>query len=496
MSKRFQAIVWVVALAACGDSPFEPHGLGERVPIGQVIEDQIADSVERRYSFDAATDAEYVVYLKSLEGFVVLTAEDSIRLRGLCAVAVTSNPGPVPLEDNPTPNCVTPIGGVQLIKVRTLAGRTARYHFMVLPVNRPPEIAETRFGLGDTVMGETIDPVVDADVFYAHGDSGQTMAAVVEPLGGATAGGLIMFVENPDSVMWLGYARGAGADPLFTSGPLRLRATQDYRFVVRSEATANRPRHLGAYRFWSYVVNREPEHLPSAVVANFQFLGERIDYPNDVDEFTFQDTVGAEYNAFVESGRQFVIQVVSPGSNDPMIGRVDADDDTALFHHGTGPFQLTSTGTYKIRVQAPTGLPWAVADTGAYRFMLYRIDRRPEVRLANVSVGDTVVGESIDPAGDIDEFTLFAPPGDALTSWFRLTGDPIPGVTYMSFQVYDRTTQALLVQTLAYTTGPFAQGATFVVPASGDVQVRIGRFAGEASSAPYEFFFGPPPPIP
>jgi hypothetical protein len=470
--------------------------MGERVPIGQVVEDRIADSVERRYSFEAAADGEYVVFLKSLESFVVLTIEDSIRFRGLCNVAVTSTPGPDLLEDNPTLNCTTPIGGVLLIKVRTLSGRTARYQFMVFPVNRRPESADSRFAFGDTVTGETIDPVVDADVFHVHGDSGQTIAVVVEPLGGATAGGLILFVENPDSLMWLGYARGAGAAPLFTSGPLKLPATRDYRFVVRSEATANRPRHRGAYRFWSHVVHREPEHLPSAVVANFQFLGERIDYPNDVDEFTFQDTVGAEYNAFVESGRQFVIQIVSPGSNDPMIGRVDADDDTALFHHGTGPFQLASTGTYKIRVQVPTGLPWAVADTGAFRFMLYRIDRRPEVRLANVSLADTVVGESIEPAGDIDEFTLFAPPGDTLASWFRLTGDPIPGVTYMSFQVYDRTTQALLVQTLAHTTGPFAQGATFVVPASGDVQIRVGRFAGEASSAPYEFFFGPPPPIP
>jgi len=203
---------------------------------------------------------------------------------------------------------VTPIGGVQLIKVRTLSGRTARYQFKVFPVNRRPESVDSRFAFGDSVTDEAIDPIVDADVFYA--------------------------------------------------------------------------------------------------------------------------------------------------------------------------------------------LPWAVADTGAYRFMLYRINRRPEVRLANVQVGDTVVGESIDPAGDIDEFTLFAPPGDTLTSWFRLTGAPVPGVTYMSFQVYDRITQALLVQTLAYTTGPFAQGATFVVPPSGDVQIRISRFAGEASSAPYEFFFGPPPTIP
>jgi hypothetical protein len=366
------------AFVAC-ESPTEPRGQGERVPIGQVIEDRIADSVDRRYSF-VASNGEYVVFLKSLDGFVVLTVEDSLPPRR-CAAAVASSPGLVPLEQNPTPYCTTPTSRVELIRVGVFSGATARYQFMVFPVDRAPEIVADRFDFGDTVAGETIDPLVDADVFYVHGDSGQTIAAVVEPLGGALAGGLSLFVEDPDSIMWLGYARGAGADPLFTSGPLTLPVAQDYRFVVRSEVTVNHQRHLGAYRFWSYIVHREPEHLPPGLVAGFQFVGERIDYPNDVDQFTFQDTIGAEFNAFVESGRQFVIQLVSP-LGETLLGRVDSDADTALFHHGTGPFQLTSTGTYKIRIQAPIGLPWAVADTGAYRFLLYRIDRRPEVRLA------------------------------------------------------------------------------------------------------------------
>src|SRR6266511_3854445 len=183
VGRQGRAVLWVAALAACGDSPFQPRGMGERVPIGQVIEDQLADSIERRYSFEAAPDGEYVVYLKSLEGFVVLTVEDSIRLRGLCAVAVSSSPGPTLLEENPTPNCVTPIGGVQLIEVRSLAGRTARYEFKVYAVNRRPESVDSSFALGDTVTGESIEPLVDADIFSAHGDSGQTIAVIVEPLG-------------------------------------------------------------------------------------------------------------------------------------------------------------------------------------------------------------------------------------------------------------------------------------------------------------------------
>ncbi len=491
MVARRKAVILVVSLAACGDSPFEPRGRGERVPIDQVIDDQITDSVARRYSFEAAADGEYAVFLKSFEGFVVLSVEDSVGRR--CAVGVQASPGTVPLEENPTPPCVTPNGGVELISVHVFGSRTARYQFKVFPVNRRPESADSQLALGDTVTGEGIDPVVDADVFYAHGDSGQTVTAIIESLGGASSGGLILFVEDPDTIMWLGYARGAGADPLFTSGPLRLPGTKDYRFVVRGEATYNRPRHRGAYRFWTHVVRRQPEHLPPALVANAPYLGERIDYPNDVDEFTFQDTVGAEFNAFLESGRHFVIQVVPPGSNEAMKGRVDADDDTALFHHGTGPFQLTDTGTYKIRVQAPTGLPWAVADTGPYRFMLYRIDRRPEHGSATVQVGDTVSNELIEPGGDIDEFTLVGTPDDHLVVWFRLVANPIPEGVYMALEVIGPNGE-LLGRTFTEQARDFIQGIAITIPATGSLRIRVGQFAGvEAATAPYEFYIANAP---
>jgi len=158
--------------------------------------------------------------------------------------------------------------------------------------------------------------------------------------------------------------------------------------------------------------------------VNTEVRGERIDHPNDVDTFTFQDTVGAEFNAFLESSRPFMLQVLSP-TNSGLAGRVDNDADTALFHHGTGPFQLTASGTHTIRIETGV-LPWLVADTGAYRFILYRIDHRPELVPSAVQVGDTISGEAIQPAGDVDEFTAAATPGERLASWFRLSADPVP----------------------------------------------------------------------
>jgi len=463
------------------------------VPIGRVIEDAIRDSVDRNYSFQATANGEYVVFLKSLDGLVVLGVRDSATQFG--AAAVFSSPGALPLDENPTPNFVTPLGGVQLIRVRSLSGRTARFQFMVFSINTAPEIAPSRFAFGDTVASETIDPVADADWFDVHGEGGQTIAAIVEPLGGSDSGGVTLYVENPATGQPLALVPAAIGDSLMTTGPIILPAAQDYRFVVRSTSIGSHPRHRGSYRFWSHVIHPAPEHLAAEVLDNVEMRGERIDHPNDVDEFTFQDTVGAEFNAFLESSRPFMLLVVSP-TNSTLGARVDHDADTALFHHGTGPFQLTASGTHTIRVETGA-LPWLVADTGAYRFILYRIDHRPESVPSVVQVGDTISGEAIQPAGDVDEFTVAATPGESLTSWFRLSADPVPHSVYLSFEVLDPSTGALLGRILTAAAGDFVQGATFSVPASGAVQIRIGRIpGGEAAAAPYEFFFGPPPPVP
>lgn len=321
------------------------------------------------------------------------------------------------------------------------------------------------------------------------------IAAIVEPLGATDSGGVTLYVENPGTGQLLTLVPAGGDNPLMTTGPLTLAATQDYRFVVRSTGIGPYPRHRGSFRFWSHVIHPAPEHIASAVPDNVEIRGERVDHPNDVDEFAFSGAPGDEFNAFLESSRPFLLQVVSP-TNSTFGARVDHDDDTTLFHHGTGPFQLTASGTHTIRVETGV-LPWLVADTGAYRFMLFRIDRQPEEVPATVQVGDTISGEAIQPAGDVDEFTVAAAPGERLTSWFRLSKDPVPPSVYMSFEVFDPATGALLVRTLTAAAGDFAQGATFSVPAGGAVQVRIGRIpGGEAAAAPFEFFLGPAPQVP
>jgi len=136
---------------------------------------------------------------------------------------------------------------------------------MVFPINTAPEIAPSRFAFGDTVIGETIDPVVDADWFYVQGEANQVVTAVVEPLGVPVGGGVTLYVENPATEQLLRLVPAAIGDSLMTTGPLTLPATRDYRFVVRSTTIGSHPRHRGSYRFWSHVIHPAPEHLAAEV---------------------------------------------------------------------------------------------------------------------------------------------------------------------------------------------------------------------------------------
>ncbi len=130
-----------------------------------------------------------------------------------------------------------------------------------------------------------------------------------------------------------------------------------------------------------------------------------------------------------------------------------------------------------------------MADTGAYRLLFLRLDRRPENAASSIQVGDTVTGEAIYPAGDIDEFALSATPGAQLKPWFRLTATPVPSYAAVVFEAVDPGTGTVLSQAPVIATAGLTQGTAFTVPASGTVRLRFG--SGGGPRAPYQFSIQP-----
>src|SRR5438477_1916548 len=66
-----------LALAIACDSPFEPRGEGERVPVGSVIEQEVTGDSARSYSFAARPNGLYTVFLEALQGSALLIVIDS-----------------------------------------------------------------------------------------------------------------------------------------------------------------------------------------------------------------------------------------------------------------------------------------------------------------------------------------------------------------------------------------------------------------------------------
>jgi hypothetical protein len=487
MNKLSRASLLIIGASVACDSPMEPFrpaGQGELVPVNQLIEDAISGAVARNYSFEATAGAEYVVLLRSLHGVVMLGVSDPGT--GYTLVTVASGPSSPALEDNPSASVFAAHDRTFLLDAGVLSGDTARFQFKIVPVNRTPEIAASGVALGDSVEGETINPLYDADIFTAHADSGQTIAALVQPLG-SQAGGISVYQEG-EIGQQLYLMSAAPGEPMLSSMPMTLPVSGDWRFVVRGTEWQGHPRHRGVYRFWTIVRDTAPEHVVPALPIQTVVTGERMDNPIDVDAFTFHDTVGAELVALVEGPHRFMVAVRSP--TDSLIAvMTDQDNDTTLYHHGTQAFQLPATGTYKLRVESSWDAPWLATDTGPYRIMLFRLNRQPETVVAAVALGDTIRGEALNPAGDVDEFTVTAAPGSQHAAWFRVTSNAAPQYSAVTLDVIDPATAASLAQVTVGVALPFATTPTFTVPAGGSVRIRVAPISGgPGATAPYEFF--------
>ena len=407
-----------IAAMSC-ESPFAPQGEGERVPLGQVVVQDVAATAERTYTFAVVAGRPYAVFLEAAQGVVWLSVVDSASQRTVAAVTATQ--GFAPLMQNATPNFTPDSAAVYQIRVKSaVSGAAAQFRFLVYPVQLNPEDRSAMFAIGDTVTGEAIDPVADVDGFLVQGRAGERVVAVLDPLAPSASGGLTLDVLDPASMTRLGgMAAYAGRAPSGTTGRLLLPATRWYEFRV--SGADGYQRYVGLYRFWSYAIDPAPEHIPAEVSVATEVAGEAIDRAGDIDEFTFPTAAGAEYDALLVAPRPFRLTVAA--GTDTAVAAVTASPG-ATHTPATGRFTLRTADSATLRV---SGGP-AIADTGAYRFVLYPIDRRPEHVSATLVPGDTVTGEAVDVPGDIDEFTFSADTGRQFNVFFQALG-PSPNVT-------------------------------------------------------------------
>jgi hypothetical protein len=154
-----------------------------------------------------------------------------------------------------------------------------------------------------------------------------------------------------------------------------------------------------------------------------------------VSTYSFVGEVGAEYAVFLEAlVGAAALAVTDSTSQEPLGAVYDAAGGAGLATTVTGNFSRSGV----LLLSIAGGVP----DTTRFRFLVYRVNRSPELRAARFTVGDTVSGEVLDPIPDVDDFVATGQAGQDLVGWMEALGSPSSGG--VSMIVKDPSTGASL----------------------------------------------------
>ena len=206
-------------------------------------------------------------------------------------------------------------------------------------------------------------------------------------------------------------------------------ATSDETF--RIEVEPHEGTESGEFRLLVTHAEVAPELRPAEIEIGELVEGETIGHPMDIDVFFFDASAGEEINVFLQS--------LNPANSGGLSGwlRTDFEPGVVLYPGGFGAapaggqlsdlahgrITIPQTGRYRIDIGA--GIHHIEGQfTGAYRLLVYPVDRTPESSPAALVPGETLDTESIDDVGDIDEFTLSAEPGSEWLLFVEAQGAP------------------------------------------------------------------------
>ena len=372
-----------------------------------------------------------------------------------------------------------------------------------------PEHVSDTLAIGDTVISETLAPEADKDVFRFYGTRAQHVDLAFQGLGAPLPqGSFVAYVRDPGGQPLAAlYSAVSSPTRVVESGRMDLAATGWYTISVYGGSWPTPVLgETGPYRLALVPIGSAPETASPAVVVGDSVTTEALENADDLDQFMLTAT----------PGRQVVVLLGTPAGctgSEPLLQAVDTATGAVLAAVSTCP-----SVTQPMEVTAPVAVPasgqLAISvsfghassfrecfdercgggDIGRtpYVFQVLPFSSLPETAPATYVLGDTVSTEAVDRPGDVDEFTLAATPGATLQPFFRELADPQPAGSFLTIEVVDSATGAVLTSG-TYGSGQttFVSPGTFVVPASGVVLIRVngtGYQTNEISTGPYAFY--------
>jgi hypothetical protein len=357
-----------------------------------------------------------------------------------------------------------------------------------------PETAPDTIAIGDTVTTETLHPPGDVDVYHFFGTQGQHVNVALA--GQGAPGGTISLELDP---ILFSFQSPTAGDSLGGNQSTRidLQTTGWYRIRIGGDGPPGAPlTDAGPYQFAVTAADTLPEHVARNIAVGDTVAGESIDYLGDYDSYvvtgTAGQTIAVSFQTLASANFVPALELDDIVTGDSLAAVLG--NRTPTF---TVPVTLPPSGQIALRVrEVPPGTGGGYLYAGGYRFVVASINLAPENVPATFALGDTVRGEAIFPAGDVDEFTSTATPGATLVPFSRLTADPVPAGSLITFEIVDPATGVILAGTGVAASGASAQFGSpgaFVVPPSGTYLVRVRAYDRDLATAPYEFFVTTPP---
>ena len=128
--------------------------------------------------------------------------------------------------------------------------------------------------------------------------------------------------------------------------------------------------------------------------------------------YYFAASTAADYIVYVQVLRGSVLLDVldSTGAHD-LYATVVSPTGRPLTQSLGLHVQVQAGGVYGLKVS-----PYPADSSAQLRFLIYEVNAGPESRAAAFSIGDTVSGESLEPASDIDQFTVHGDSGQRVVA--------------------------------------------------------------------------------
>jgi hypothetical protein len=293
------------------------------------------------------------------------------------------------------------------IRVRALRSHMrGGYRLAVYTINRGPERASRTITAGDTVS-ESHDYARDIDEFQFVGNPSVEYSLSLQGTSGNAADTVRLTMSDIDVVS------PGNAPPLLTRVSNRFSGAN---YTVRVTGLSDQVTR-GGYRFVIFAINPKPEDRAETFAIG-DTITEGLGLEVDVDEFTipvqatdvftiYGQVVGSDTATWVQ------IRIIDrPGGLPP-------NADLRFVARGSNPPRpLRGTrygllggaaGNYRLRVTGSTrGLQ--------YRIALARINFATETADSSGAL-DAVLGEALDPPGDVDTFVLPCTQGDEVAAY-------------------------------------------------------------------------------